>query len=330
MDLEKIVVGMINISGDKLYQHIRKYLMRHNRIWLLGRSDLYRNHKKRYVDKITTYQDFCIINKGLYDYQYFNICFLNNMLSLALQSIIEKKIPRIEILNDKGENIWEWYFLQPCCGIDITTKREVELDEEGVCAFPNFQDIYNSRSISLYGKLYQDFLVFNETTNQYIDSELKEIFQEGKRGRILGVLCRGTDYTICKPKGHPVQPEISDIIKVTDKKMKELECQYLYLATEDETIDKAFRMAFPNRVLINKRAYYDEIFKDNKLTWIKDVHFKRENDDYWKGMEYLSSLYILSNCNALVAGNCGGCQAAVFMNNGRYEDVYIFDLGLYD
>ena len=59
------------------------------------------------------------------------------------------------------------------------------------------------------------------------------------------------------------------------------------------------------------------------------MHFERENDEYLKGLEYLSSLYIVSQCKALIAGNCGGSQMAVFVNGGRHEYEHVFDLGMY-
>ena len=114
-----------------------------------------------------------------------------------------------------------------------------------------------------------------------------------------------------------------------EQKMQELGCGAIYLATEDGKIDKAFRERFPGKIRINQRRYYDELFDENGLQLIKDVHFDREDDDYWKGMEYLSSLVILSRCESLIAGNCGGSQMAVFMNGGKYRYCKIYNLGLY-
>ena len=41
---------------------------------------------------------------------------------------------------------------------------------------------------------------------------------------ILGVLARGTDYVAMKPSGHPIQPNISDIIK----DVKSMDDKYIY------------------------------------------------------------------------------------------------------
>ena len=49
------------------------------------------------------------------------------------------------------------------------------------------------------------------------------------------------------------------------------------------------------------------------------MNFERENDSYYKGLEYFSSIVILSRCQALIGGNTGGSCAAMFMNNMKYE-----------
>ncbi len=330
MGLVEAVVAIMNLPGEGGYSKIRKLALKNNRHWLVGRSDLHRYYKEKKVPDISKAEEIAVIQQGLYDYDYFNICFLNNMFSLILKAVMEKRIPQIEIKNQSGENIWEMFFEQPFSEkhLEISDKKKVYYTEKKVEAFPAFDEIFSEKSIAMWGKIYQKFVRFNPKTQQYINREIEEILGDGKR--VLGVLCRGTDYTGLKPKGHPVQPDVSEILDKAEEKMQELNCSHIYLATEDGKIDKMFRERFQDKILINHREYYDEIFEKNQLTWIKDVHFERENDDYLKGVEYLSSLVILSKCNAIVAGNCGGSQAAVFMNAGKYEDCYIYNLGLYE
>lgn len=322
------VIRGINCLPEGLYQRVRNFAVQKNRHWLVEQCDLYHMLSEKF-DKLEAgdFKSTLSIQKGLYDYEYFNICFLNNMLSLIVKAVSAYKLPRIEIVDGKGKNIWEQFFEQPYENIHIPDKA-VEISEgDQVIGFPGFEEIDQDERIRLWGNLYRRYVRFNDQTRQYIEQETKDIIKEDRR--ILGVLCRGTDYTAKKPKGHPVQPELSDILDKAEEKMKELHCQYIYLATEVGDVDRAFRERFPDKILINKREYYDDKFKSGDLTWIKDVHFERENDDYLKGLEYLSSLYILSKCNGIVAGNCGGSQASVFMNHNEYEDRYIFDLGLY-
>ncbi|MDR0507244.1 MAG: hypothetical protein LBH32_10600 [Dysgonamonadaceae bacterium] len=57
------------------------------------------------------------------------------------------------------------------------------------------------------------------------------------------------------------------------------------------------------------------------LIWFDNVEFA--------GISYLSSICLLSRCNALIAGNCGGSAAALYINNFKYEYWHLFNLGLY-
>lgn len=57
--------------------------------------------------------------------------------------------------------------------------------------------------------------------------------------------------------------------------------------------------------------------------------FDREFDAYLKGEEYLTEIYILSKCNCLLSSRVGILAAALPMNGGKYEEKYIYDLGLY-
>ena len=45
-------------------------------------------------------------------------------------------------------------------------------------------------------------------------------------------------------------------------------------------------------------------------------------------MEYILSINLLSKYNSLIAsGGCSGLEEALKENGGRYQNVYIFDLG---
>jgi hypothetical protein len=111
--------------------------------------------------------------------------------------------------------------------------------------------------------------------------------------------------------------------------MAELNLDYIYLATEEKRIENQFTAAFPNKIITNKRTYYDEMFYKKQMTEIYQVFDNRNNAIYEDGLSYLSSMYLLSRCNALIAGNCGGATSALYLNDGKYEYWHLFNLGLY-
>lgn len=269
------------------------------------------------------------INKGQWDYSYFNIAFLNNVIGNIIYCLYNGFLPYINIKSTTtNENIWEWYFEQPYVNEELEKNNLQECPIEQSVFRPMFYNIYKDDELRLWGEVYNGLIKFNDKTRSYIEKEYNELIKDN--AKVLGVLCRGTDYTSIKPKCHPIQPKVEDVIKLVIEKMKEFKYDYIYLATEEKRIEKLFKDAFPNKIIVNQRAYYDEeYYKNDNIDLIGQVHFNRKNDDYYKGLEYLSSLVILSRCNGLIAGNCGGTCAALYMNNMKYEYKYIFNLGLY-
>ena len=47
------------------------------------------------------------------------------------------------------------------------------------------------------------------------------------------------------------------------------------------------------------------------------------------GMDYILSIDLLSKCNSLISsGGCGALSEAIRQNEGKYKNVYVFDLGV--
>lgn len=44
-----------------------------------------------------------------------------------------------------------------------------------------------------------------------------QLYLNLNNNRTIGVLCRGADYVSQKPKGHPVQPDVDDVIKKVEE-----------------------------------------------------------------------------------------------------------------
>ena len=316
-----------SLPGQGLYRGVKRGLLRVGLQPIAGRCDLERIHRGKVTDReIRGFSKVLAIRKGYYDYEYFNVCFLNNVAVLCMKAFCEGFLPRVEICNSKGENLWESFFDQPFPDISTEGKKVLVYDEKALEAFPLWDDIYDPRRRHEFIELYARFAILNSEAKHYVQSETDTLLPGRK---VLGVLCRGTDYTATKPKGHPIQPEREQIIAKVREVFHSGAYEYVYLATEDSKYDALFRSEYGDRLLINRRNYYDKVFSEGELKLIKDVHFDRENDDYLKGLEYISSLQILANCDGLVAGNCGGTQAVVFWNGGKYREAHVFDGGLY-
>jgi hypothetical protein len=274
----------------------------------------------------------CRIVSGSYPYTFFNICFVNDVLAASLDMLSKGMRPVIDIRHSEtGENLWEQFFDQPFGALseeELAGAAEIRYPE--MAAFhPVFASVWDPEERRIWGRLYRDFFHFNKEAEAYIEEEYRTIFP--KDGPVLGVLCRGTDYTGTKPKNHPIQPEVGEVIEKVRAGCPASGPWYLYLATDERQVEAQFREAFPGKVLVNKRSYYDQFYRPGEeVKVLGRVHLDRERDDYYRGLEYLSSLVLLSRCGSLIAGNCGGSNAAIYLNDEKYSGWYLFDKGVYE
>ena len=278
----------------------------------------------------------CVIRYGYYPYDTFNFCFVNDILSQILQVLYAGYIPYIDLAGrNPGDNNWSMWFEQPF-EKEINFAEYETIRPEGrikTCWIPGYESPYVDYEKDLACKLYLDWLVFNDDVMNYIAEEYKDIIKANRSSGIMGCLCRGTDFTTVKPLGHPVQPSVEEVMDEAEQKMMDLSLEMIYLATEEERIRDMFEERFPGCILTNSRnyldkMYYDAIKKSDKkaLEIIKD---EDPDNRFRQGLSYLSSIVLLSSCDALVAGNCGGSDAALFFNDNSYKYVNLFQLGRY-
>jgi len=286
------------------------------------------NNYNAIVKKIVTHRKVMIINEMVWGGTYFNVAVLNNILGLVIYCLYLGYIPIIQI-NEDDENAfsWDWYFKQPLEDYTSTVKiKSYKALNKRSVGF-SCQWIFEQSGVD-YARwhfIYKNLVLINDKTKEYIENENTKL---GGVDTVLGVLMRGTDYISLKPKGHPIQPEIDEVIEKAQDIMINNNYRAIYMATEDETYFNAFEKKFGvDKVLSNERVYYNKKYIPGDL--IGRVHFDRENDNYKKGLEYLSSIVLLSKCKSLLAGNCGGTKFALLYSEFPYTICSVFNKGLY-
>lgn len=77
--------------------------------------------------------------------------------------------------------------------------------------FPHPRDYKNNTEVhSEFTRLYSLQIHFTPKVQEYLIEEYKNILKD--KGKILGIIARGTDHVQSKSSLHPVQPSIEDII----------------------------------------------------------------------------------------------------------------------
>lgn len=156
-------------------------------------------------------------------------------------------------------NAWELYFEQPfgTSYTDLVPGQEIKI-ADGIPIFMptyNMDCLLNHNLIEFWRSIMRKYMPVSIDMTNRINSLLTRLpFHSG--AKILGVLCRGTDYTNIRPYNHPVQPSLNLVLAKADEMMSKHQCDYCYLATEDQEILNAFRSKFRDKLLITQDIYY--------------------------------------------------------------------------
>lgn len=107
-------------------------------------------------------------------------------------------------------------------------------------------------------------------------------------------------------------------------KLREWNCNKMFLATEDKSIVQNFKNIFGGLCVTLERDYVD--FVPGKA--VGEFHIDRENDHFMLGKEYLMEMSLLSTCTSFVTARCSGSAGVMVLAEG-FENVFAFNLGRY-
>lgn len=208
-------------------------------------------------------------------------------------------------------NAYEKFFKQPC-GYSL-------------------DDIKNASSVSVLYMFSPNWYSKKEKNVTSLPKMKPEIYEsyctfikKFENKKVLGVLFRGTDYANLKPYGHSIQPDLYEILETVKEKISEWDgFDMIFLCTEVEEACKCFE---------------DEFGKD-KVCYYPQQRYKSDTKEYLcniklvpgahteQGKAYWIALNCLASCHSIIAGQCGGTETAMVINNGNYHNSYLFDLG---
>lgn len=257
-------------------------------------------------------------------------------MGLVAYALDKGYIPVIDMQNNANnylekdkigkENAWEYFFQQPC-GFsleDIAKAKNVILSNGLITKdfkYPDFTIVEDGESFHYWHFIFQNYLKLSDDMTEEAE-KAKRVFFNGEK--TLGILARGTDYVTSKPKGHPIQPTVEQIIEKAEEVMDERNCKRIFLATEDADIYRKLKDVFG----VKLAALETERYRTKNNENINDLITKNDMGKVQKGREYLLSILMLTNCECIVAGNVGGTHGVLLMGK-EYEYKCIFNLGMY-
>lgn len=222
-----------------------------------------------------------------------------------------------------GDDIWNKFFLQP----GDYSIQEV-LESSYVALSPNTFLVKNVlRRILGEACAGQELVwprgMFNEQVKDYIRSRQERFLPCPQR--TLGVLVRGTDYIHNPFPNHPRQADPEQVIRRITEVEKEWEFDRIFLSTEDADVCLRMKEAYGDRISFTDQERY-RVRPGQVLVQLHQE--KKPGEGFRLGVEYLCTLNLLSQCRSLIAsGGCCGLTEVLRENEGRYEHVFVFELG---
>ena len=230
-------------------------------------------------------------------------------------------------------NIWEMFFVQPAgYGLeDIEHSRNVIINKMSPSPRKKFlmgqQEFYDRpERIEFFRDIFKRNIFLNKETAAYLESMRYKYLGDGTR--TVGVLSRGTDYVLLRPKGHPVQPNTEMLIGDVRDTMEKYSCDRVFLATEDADILNEFRKSFGNRLVYIDQKRTSKKEMSGRKFLADERALDKERNQQEEALQYLTAIHLLTQCQCFLGGRTGGTKGVLLMAEG-FEYSKVYDLGMY-
>jgi hypothetical protein len=226
------------------------------------------------------------------------------------------------------ENVWEYWFEHPAkYGLGDIAKSKLAIKSKKAI-FPHKKysidhfDYKNAARMEKLQTICNKYIKINEKTREMILEIQNRLIGDKK---VLGIMCRGTDFSKLKPYHHPIQPDPLNVIEEAETIMAKHNCSHIFLSTEDKDIYDLFHKKFGNNLLSVQQTRFsvNDIDGQNPLANLSAPENRKKT-----AFSYLASMYILSKCPCFMSGITGGSLAVKIMG-GNFEYERFWDLGTY-
>lgn len=228
------------------------------------------------------------------------------------------------------ENAWEYYFSQASCisgkSINDIYKNENVIIPSMYLKSSSNTDLVNNKQARIdLRKTWQKLFQIQDKVIKKANAEYQSIFKGIDNKKVIGCIYRGTDFKNVKPANHPIPPGLDEFAETLKKYMKKWNCEYIFLATEDEDALEYLKAVFNSKLL-----YINQIrYRNTGDKFLAEIENKRPNDRYLRGLEYLTAILCLTKCNYLIASRTGGLSGTLLLKENDFDDMYIFNKGKY-
>lgn len=129
---------------------------------------------------------------------------------------------------------------------------------------------------------------------------------------------------------HPLLPGVRETVKIIKTELQDWKYDFIFLSTLYEDSLQIFREEFGDKVVCIDRQRMH--FSDERIAnfgmsekELYEVYLTNQHVNERWTKTYLEEIIALSKCDYLVGGASSGMAAALTMNGGNYEDIYILE-----
>lgn len=255
-----------------------------------------------------------------------------------VMALMQGRVPVVDMQSEKNqylaadkvgeENSWEYFFEQPY-GIGLGSIPSGADVVHG--HFRTYWGIWKGDPSRAFGMrtetrddlylLCERFVRPNAATAQAIEEQRQALFPPGDR--VLGIVIRETDYSLQMEHHRPADGRVDYTAQIRDA-LQRHGCDAIFVATESRKVFDAVGAAFPGITRTNPREFYDRYYQDRedgRALVLADVRHDREDDEYLRGLEYVTTVFLLAGCDVLLGTQSGAFSAAQYLNGGAYRHV---------
>ena len=229
-------------------------------------------------------------------------------------------------------NAWEYFWQQPG-GISLEEayqSKNVVLSKQSW--FWQWDMGYNphgyqdEQCLAFYRNLSHS-TTLNAQTQVYVDLVRRRVLPAKKK--ILGVNVRLGAHALQSERhgaGHPIQPEIDDLISKAKKWFAAWEMDFVLVTSDAQVVVDRFREAFGEKLLVFCRLRA-EVGKEYGLDKNKEMYQKANL--YQTSLDYLAEMELLASCDGLIGAVTSGMRYALVRSTIKSDMVRVIDCGLF-
>ena len=226
-------------------------------------------------------------------------------------------------------NVWEYFFEQPLNIVDNKryTLEEVYQSKNVILSNGTMDEVYDS-SCNAQTLQWQYDMAKRVPFNQYMQTHLDKVYKHMfcDKESVLGVAMREGGRKRGTPYGHSKVPERAEMLELCKEKMKELNIETLLVTSEEADCIAYFCDRIPKTIFYERDRMTEEEAESGD-TMDGAFSGRVRIADHVKS--YLTELYLLSKCDAIMGVRTNGIVCSVIWNEEKYESVEFIEKGYY-